>query len=444
MESTLTSMARGGIYDQAGGGFARYSVDPIWKVPHFEKMLYDNAQLLGLYAHAYQVFGRESFLDVIRQTIGFLQREMVSSEGLFYSALDADSDGEEGKYYGWSREELEDILEGDFDLFADYYNINSTGIWEHNKYILFRTSDVDSFAREQGMSPGSLRERISKWHKILLEARAGRVRPELDDKSLTSWNAMMISGLVNAYRATGDPGILEMAARCGNTIRQKLWSKEKVLYRNYKEDRRSIPGFHTDYALFIEACLNLYEVSMESHWLELAKDLTGATYEKFFDPGSGMFHYNSRDTEVLITHHIEVQDNVIPSSNSVMALNLFRLGHHLVKREYLEQSASMLDRMKGRIIQYPNGFAGWGNLLLKQQHPFYEIAVVGPDAEKILLELGREYLPNAILTGTDTENDLPLFRDRYQKDKTHIFVCMDNVCQLPVNNPEDAKAIYHQ
>jgi uncharacterized protein YyaL (SSP411 family) len=442
VETTLTQMARGGIYDQAGGGFARYSVDPVWKVPHFEKMLYDNAQLVGLYAHAYQVFGNMTFRDVVDQSIEFLNREMVSQEGLFYSALDADSEGEEGKFYVWSREELEELLKGDFDLFSEYYNINSTGLWEHGRYILYRTSEPDSFAMERGLDPGTLRERINRWNKILLEARKERIRPGLDDKSLTSWNAMMISGLVKAYRATGDPETLEMATRCAAMIRDELWS-EGVLYRNYKEGRVTIPGFHIDYALTIEACVDLYEASLDPGWLKMAENLTRVTLIKFLDPASGMFRYNAADTEVLITHQIENQDNVIPSSNSVMAHVLFKLGHLLTNMEYLELSSAMLGKMTERIEQSPAGYAGWGRLLLKQQHPFYEIVVAGPDAHKILWQLQQEYLPQAVMAGTVQESDLPLFKGRFQKDKTRIFVCQGNVCQLPVEDPEDAKAIYH-
>ena len=442
VETTLIKMARGGIYDQVGGGFARYSVDQVWKVPHFEKMLYDNAQLVGLYAQAYQVFGNPTFRNVVDQSIGFLKREMINEKGLFYSALDADSEGEEGKYYVWVREELEELLQGDLDLFSEYYNINPTGLWEHGRYILYRTSDPDSFAMERGLDPGAFRDRILQWNRTLLEARKKRTRPGLDDKSLTSWNAMTISGLVKAYRATGRPEILEMATGCAIAIRDQLW-RDGVLYRNYKNGRSTIPGFHIDYALTVEACLDLYESGLEQEWLKMAEDLTRVTLERFHDPVTGMFRFNAADSEVLITHHMEIQDNVIPSSNSVMAHALFKLGHLLTKKEYVELSASMLEQMTARIEQYPGGFAGWGRLLLKHRHPFYEIAVVGPDAANILSQLQQEYLPQGVMAGTTTESDLPLFKGRFQKDKTRIFVCQGNVCQLPVEDPDDAKAIYH-
>ncbi|MFO7668115.1 MAG: thioredoxin domain-containing protein [Bacteroidales bacterium] len=441
--TTLTMMARGGIYDQAGGGFARYSVDPVWKIPHFEKMLYDNAQLIRLYAMAYQVFGDENYRQVADRSIEFIKREMTGSDGSFYSALDADSEGVEGKFYVWKREGLKELLAGDFDLFSAYYNINETGLWEDGNYILYRTADPDGFAGEQGLEPEAFKKKIHQWNKILLDARDKRVRPGLDDKSLTSWNALMISGLVNSFRATGQTGHLEMAKKCGNMIRDKMWSRQLVLYRNFKEGRVTIPGFHIDYALTIEACLDLYESTMEKAWLELARELTETTIEKFYDHTSGMFRYNTKDVEILITHHMEIQDNVIPSSNSVMANSLFRLGKILLNSEYMEISSKMMEQMSARIVQYPNGFAGWGKLLLKQLHPFYEVAVVGPDAASILARIQSEYLPQVVVAASTGESDLPLFKGRYTKDKTLIFVCRDNVCQLPVENLKDAKAIYN-
>ncbi len=443
VDLTLTKMARGGIYDQAGGGFARYSTDQVWKVPHFEKMLYDNAQLIGLYARAYQVFGKDTYRNVVRQSVDFLRNEMVSGEGAFFSALDADSDGEEGKYYVWKKDELEQILEGDFDLFSEYYNINETGLWEDGNYILYRTTDPRSFAEEHGLEYHVLQTKINKWNKTLLTARAARVTPGLDDKSLTSWSALTISGLVQAYRSFGDPDDLDLAITSAALIRDKLLTEEGLLYRNYKEGQRSIPAFHIDYALFIEACLDLYEVSLEQDWLDLAIRLTGNTISKFFDEGTGMFNYSSDDSEILITNSMETRDNVIPASNSVMAHNLFRLGHIMTNRDYLEKSLTMIKQMADRFQQYPQSYANWGRLLLKQNNPYFEVAVVGPSAAAIIGSLSQEYLPHAILTGTSEESILPLFANRYTSDKTRIFVCQDNVCQLPVEETDDAKAIYH-
>jgi uncharacterized protein YyaL (SSP411 family) len=443
VDLTLTSMARGGIYDQVGGGFARYSVDPIWKVPHFEKMLYDNAQLISLYSRAYTLSGKESYKQIIRQSIEFIRREMLSSEGAFYSALDADSEGEEGKYYVWTRDELEKFLEGDFELFSEYYNINATGLWEHGRYILYRTSDPEAFASERGLDYTWFIEKISQWNSTLLSARQYRIAPGLDDKSLTSWASMMISALTQAFDALGDPEYLEMATSSAYLIRKKLWSEDSILYRNYKDGHHSIPAFHIDYALYTEACLDLYSSSLDQEWLDLAIELTETTMKQFFDPATEMFNFNAKDSEVLISNNVETQDNVIPSSNSVMAHNLFRLGHLLLQKDYLELSNSMMQQMQGQFEQYPHGFANWGRLILKNLNPFYEIVVAGPSAKSMLASIKDEYLPHALVVGSAGKSTLPLFLNRLEGDKTRIFVCRDNVCQLPVENAEEAKSIYH-
>ena len=442
VDLTLTSMARGGIYDQVGGGFARYSVDPIWKVPHFEKMLYDNAQLIKLYSGAYQQSGRDIYAQVIRQSIEFIQREMISREGAFFSALDADSEGEEGKYYVWDKEELEDLLSGDFELFSEYYNINATGLWEHKQYILYRTSDPESFAEDRGLELEWFIGKIKQWNELLLLARSERIAPGLDDKSLTSWGSMMISALVQAFNALGDSVYLDLATSSAGLIREKLWSEEGVLYRNYKDGRRSIPAFHIDYALYIEACLDLYSSSLDPQWLDLAAELTDAAMKQFYDRGTEMFNYNGKDSEILIANNVETTDNVIPSSNSVMAHNLFRLGHLMSEKEYLDLSGSMMKQMQGRFDQYPHGFANWGRLILMNLNPFYEIVVVGPSAHSMLGSLSSEYLPHALLVGSASVSDLPLFQNRFDGDLTRIFVCRDKVCKLPVENPEDASRLY--
>lgn len=443
VDLTLTSMARGGIYDQAGGGFARYSVDPVWKVPHFEKMLYDNAQLIRLYSKAYQLSGKNKYKAVIRQSIEFIQREMRSEQGAFYSALDADSEGEEGLYYVWTKEELENLLQENFDLFSEYYNINATGLWENKHYILYRTSDAETFALENGMALTLLESKIHQWNKILLDARSERIAPGLDDKSLTSWSSLMISGLVYAYKALGESHYLETALQSARLIRDKLWSGDQMLYRNYKNGQHSIPGFHIDYALYIEACLDLYSASLDHEWLDLAMELTEATLAQFYEQGTGMFSFSGANSKILIANNVETQDNVIPSSNSVMAHNLFRLGHLLVKRDYLDLSFTMMKQMQDRFLQYPGGFANWGSLILKHLNPFYEIAVSGEAAPSVVSNLSKDYLPHALITGSKSLSTLPLFQNRFEDQKTRIFVCQGNVCQLPVEDPEDAKRIYH-
>jgi uncharacterized protein YyaL (SSP411 family) len=254
----------------------------------------------------------------------------------------------------------------------------------------------------------------------------------------------MVSGLCDAYRATGEEKYLDQALQTASALRDRQWSAEGLMYRNFKNGRSSIPGFHDDYALFMAACLDLSEVSLEETWLLQAEEIQRVTETRFFDPDSGFYTYKDRTSKVLISHHHEIQDNVIPSSNSVMARNLLRLGHAKGDRNYLDRSRSMLELMTEYIKRYPGGFAGWIQLLLTMEFPFYEIAVVGPEAKRILKEFSREYLPGTLLAGSMEESELPLFRGRFRKDKTHIFVCRDQVCRLPVETVKDAKAELHQ
>ena len=443
VDLTLTKMARGGIYDQVGGGFARYSVDRIWKVPHFEKMLYDNAQLTALYASASMAFDKELYREIVRQTIAYIQREMVSREGAFYSAQDADSDGEEGKFYVWDRDELKDLLKEDFGLFADYYNIHEAEIWENGKYILYRTSDPEEFAAGHGMDVKHFLQKRDRWREILLSGRSKRNAPLLDDKSLTSWNALMISALTRAYRALGEKEYLHLALKNAILIREKLLSGDGVLFRKYKNGESSIPGYHIDYALYIQACLDLYEVSMDQDWLGLAGSLTETSRNLFLDQNTGLFNLSPSTGELLLSNSMEVQDNVIPSSNSVMAHNLFRLGHLHADRQLLEESGSMAGKLSGRFEQYPRAHANWGKLLLKQIHPHFEVVVAGPSASTILKNAMREYLPHVMFAGTDKKSSLPLLRDRYDNNKTRIFVCQENICHQPLEELQDAREIYH-
>ncbi len=443
VELTLVKMARGGIYDQAGGGFARYSVDPRWKIPHFEKMLYDNGQLIGLYSDAFLAFRKPLFRQVTEQTIAFVQRDWVSPEKMFYSAFDADSEGEEGRYYTWKKEELQQIIGGDFELFADYYQVNEKGLWEHGRYILLRSQEPDEFASLHGLDPSLFRDQVSSWNSLLLEARAKRVSPLLDDKLLTSWNALMISGLVKAYRAFGNTGTLDLALGAARYLASRFRTDGGTLYRNYKGGRPSIPAFHIDYALFTEACLDLFEVTMDRQWWQLARDLTTICMDRFLDLSSGMFRFTGGEGGLLISDHLEEQDNVIPSSNGVMAHNLFRLGHLLGERTFLEKAGSMLEKMGGNFDSYPYGFARWGRLLLHTLYPYHELVVTGPDSTQYIKEITGDYLPHTLVAGSSGEEELPLFRNRVDPAKTRIFVCRDNVCRLPVENVNDAKRIYH-
>jgi len=438
---TLQKMAFGGLYDQVGGGFARYSTDEIWKVPHFEKMLYDNAQLLSLYAEAYQTDPNPLYPQVVSEIIEFLKRELLSPENGFYSALDADSEGEEGKFYTWTKPELQQLLGPDFELFGDYYNVNSLGFWEHNQYILIRTEDDHSFAEKHQLSIEGLETKAQNWKNLLLNEREKRVRPGLDDKILASWNALTISGLVNCYKAFGNSGYLELALANANFLKQKMMNGDEKLFHSYKNNQAKIFGFLEDYALVIKAFTALFEANGHKEWLSIAQQLTETTFNDFYDEQKSIFYFTASQQENLITRTIEIHDNVIPSSNSVMAKNLFRLSYLIDRPDYLKTAQEMLGLISGNMTEYPSGYSNWSQLMLNLTGNHFEVAIVGGNAISLLNELQKNYLPNVIFCAGTTESDLPLLQNRYVSGKTLIYICQDNSCQLPVETVEEALAL---
>jgi uncharacterized protein len=432
LDNTLQKMARGGIYDQAGGGFARYSVDKQWKVPHFEKMLYDNAQLIGVYSEAYQKTGNPLYRQVVSQSVAFIKREMTSPEGAFFSALDADSEGEEGRFYVWSKEELEQVIGNEFPLFCDYYNVNETGYWEDGKYILYRTKNDEQFATENNIELSDLHDMTEHWRTKLRVARSRRIRPGLDDKLLTSWNALMITGLVKAYRAIGEESFLELALQNAQFLFSHQLSPEGNLHRNYKNGISNIDGFLDDYAMLAEATLALFEVTGTPLWMSRAEQLVKDSFHRFYNETDGLFYYSPGGNRAFMTNSYETYDNVIPAANSVMAHVLFRLGHLLENRDWITIASQMAFRQKKSFIKFPNAFANWGRLLLFLGHPFYEIAISGEDAIAVSMKMFQHYLPNTVICPGEKPSQIPLLENRFAADKTRIYVCVDQACQLPV------------
>ena len=438
---TLQKMAFGGLYDQIGGGFARYSTDEIWKVPHFEKMLYDNAQLLQLYAEAYQTDPNPLYQQVVSETIEFLKRELLSPENGFYSALDADSEGEEGKFYVWTKAELKQLLGDDFELFSDYYNINSLGFWEHNHYILMRTDHNHSFAAKHQLSIDELEIKTRSWKQLLLKEREKRVRPGLDDKILASWNALIISGLISCYKAFVSPEYLDLALANATFLKQKMIDGDGNLLHSYKNNQSKIFGFLEDYALVIEAFTAIFEVTGNTEWLSIAHRLTETAFNDFYDEQKSIFYFTASQQQDLITRTIEIHDNVIPSSNSVMAKNLFRLSYLLDQPDYLKTAQKMLNLVTANMADYPSGYSNWSQLVLDLTENHFEVAIVGENAISLLKELQKSYLPHVIFCAGTTENELPLLKNRHVSGKTLIYICQNNSCQLPVETVEEALSL---
>ena len=435
---SLDAMARGGIYDQIGGGFARYSTDQFWKVPHFEKMLYDNGQMISLYAHAYQLTKRSLYAEIVEQTIAFAEREMRHPEGGFYASIDADSEHEEGKFYVWTKGEVESILElSDAAVILDFYQMTARGNWEDGKNILYYNSDKEYFALKHGIPVSEFNTILNRSNQALLENRNLRIRPGTDDKILTSWNALMLSGYVNAFKALGKAEYLEGALNTAHFLEKNMIADDGLLFRVFKDGKVSISGFLDDYALLAEALISLYEVTFDIHWLNLSQLLTAQMWNHFRDTEHNLFFYTSDLSEPLIARKHETSDNVIPGSNSILAHLLYKLGILTENREYSNMAMQMSLNFRNEIIQHGPYYANWAMLLGKLTYPSYEIAILGEKAPEQAGEIQRHYLPTSLFAGGLTEN-LPVLENRLINNQTVIYVCEEKVCNIPVYSAEHA------
>ncbi|RFC54352.1 thioredoxin domain-containing protein [Brumimicrobium aurantiacum] len=430
---TLHKMALGGIYDQIGGGFSRYSVDHQWKVPHFEKMLYDNGQLLSLYAKAYTHQNELLYKEVISQTIDWLFREMRHENKGFFSALDADSEGVEGKYYTWTKAELQEILKDDFQWFSEFYNVNAQGYWENEVYILLRNHRKEEWCRENNITLEEFNEKLKLAHQKLNEVRAKRIKPGLDDKQLTAWNAITIKGLADAGLALNNSFYIQAAVDAANWILEYQWDeKTSQLLRTRKDGVSKINGFLEDYANVIDAFITLYEATFDIKWLETANKLTDFTIQHFYDEDSKMFFFTDKDSK-LITRKLEINDNVIPASNSIMARNLFKISKFYYLSKYEEMAKQMLSNIYSQISQYGSAYSNWGILALAMNTPFYEVAITGSKSKEQRAILGKEYIPNAIFAGGNKMN-IPFLEDKNFSKESMFYVCENFTCQAPTDS----------
>ncbi|MGQ1909668.1 thioredoxin domain-containing protein [Marinifilum sp. RC60d5] len=433
---TLDKMAAGGIYDQIGGGFARYSVDEIWKVPHFEKMLYDNAQLISLYAEAYQLTKTPEYKRVLEESLAFVNREFSLQEGGFYSSLDADSEGVEGKFYVWGKREVEKVLGIDSDLYCEYYGITELPNWEEGNILMVK-ADKRKLAIENGLTQKQFEQKISQANLLLLKHREQRIRPGLDDKSLTSWNALMIKGYVDAYKAVGEERYLKRAIKAAKFIQNYLLKEDGALNRNYKDGCSKINGFLDDYSFTIEAFIALYQASFDEAWLKKANNLCEYVLLHFSDDNSGMFYYTSDEDPDLIARKMELTDNVIPSSNSSMAKNLYLLGVYFENQEYIERSQQMLNNVLDRLFKLPAYHSNWGQLFFYLANTSCEIVICGKNAIAEKQKIESLFLPKVLIAGSQQESDLPLLQNRYIADETVFYLCENKTCKLPFTNVDD-------
>ena len=438
VQLTLGKMASGGIYDQLGGGFARYSTDIYWKVPHFEKMLYDNAQLISLYSQAYQVTLNPLYKKVVEGCYHFLTNELMRPGGGFYSSLDADSEGEEGKYYIWQEKEIGEIAAENADLIMTYYGTGQAGLWENGKNILLIAEKISAVATAFSKTVEETMSIIFEVNQKLSDYRNLRSKPATDDKILLSWNCLAIIGFLDAYFVFKDEKFLVTARQNLLFILENMMDGSQP-YRNFKNGKKTIPAFLEDYSLLIKALISFYGISFDPAYLNMAKTLTSLVLKEFYDEKSGYFYFQSTRENKLIANKIELADNVISSSNSIMADNLFHLGKILTKSEYLEISEKMLNGMMESLEKNPSYYANWGKLFLHRKWPFYEVAICGEKMKEFKNELEKLYLPNMVVVGSERAVDiLPLLENRFAENKTLIYVCNDNSCSLSVDHVQEA------
>ncbi len=432
---TLTKMAFGGVFDTVVGGFSRYSVDNKWHVPHFEKMLYDNGQLVSLYSDAYKLTKNSLYKEVIEKTLSFVERELMNTEGGFYCALDADSLNtenhlKEGAFYVWKIPELKTIIGEDFDLFSRVFNINSFGLWEDGNYILIQNQSLDEIAKLNNIEVSILENKKEIWEQKLYIEREKRPKPRLDDKCLTSWNAIMLKGYIDAYKALENKKDLKLALKNADFIIKNLLSSEGNLFHNYKNKKSTINGYLEDYCFVIAAFISLYEVTFDEKWLLNAKQLTDYSLEHFFDEKSGFFTFTSNMDDALITTHYEIEDNVIPASNSVMAKNLFQLNIYFENSYYEKISQRMLQNvMLG--VDYPSAYSNWMDLALNYSEENKKLAICGNLALEYGNKTNSRYFPNVVLAGTDQVSNLPFLKNRYIEKETIFYLCQNKSCSTP-------------
>ena len=441
---TLDKMAYGGIFDHVEGGFSRYSTDEKWHIPHFEKMLYDNGQLMSLYSKGYKISNKRLYKKIVYKIHEYIHSEMKDNTGGFYSSLDADSKINdstyiEGAYYSWEFSELQNLIEEDFELFSDYFNINEYGYWTgENKYVLINSLSDSEFISKHNLLEKDFNNKLSNWTNLLREAKKNKKKPNLDYKIVTSWNGLMISGYVEAYKAFNDEIFLNEAIQAGNFIYSSLIKKDGGLFHNYVNEKSKINGYLEDYATVIQASLDLYEITLDQKWIEKALNLSKYVLNNFSNNQSALFYFTSKNDENLISRTIEFRDNVIPSSNSIMAKNLFRLYHYFDVKEYYEMAKDMVLTVSSEFETYPSGYSNWFDLIYNINSNYYEIAVVGDNAINQVIKFNSKYIPNKLIIGTNSDNDLPLLKNRYIEGKTLIYVCVNKACKLPTESFEDS------
>ena len=441
---TLKKMAKGGIFDQIGGGFSRYSTDAKWLVPHFEKMLYDNALIPVNYAEAYQITKDLFYLDVLQKTLDFVLREMTSPNGGFYSAYDADSEGVEGKFYVWQKSEIKEILGSDADLFCLYYDVTDGGNWEGNN-ILCNNLNVSTVAFNFGISEQETHKILNLCSEKLLKIRSRRVLPGLDDKILVSWNSLMITAFAKGYRVTNDVRYLNAAKNCISFIEQNLFVNDKLL-RTYKNGIAKIDGYLEDYSYFVNALLDVFEIEPDPKYLKLSLKLGHHLVNHFWDSENNNFFMTSDAHEKLIIRPKSIYDLSLPSGNSVSAFVMFRLYHLSQEQTFLKITTKIMESQAQMAAENPFGFGYLLNTLSMYIQKPVEITIVNTENSEICKSLLLDYLPNSIMITIQNSSQLeslskyPFFVGKLFEDKTSVFICKNFTCSLSLHTLDEIKS----
>ena len=415
------------------GGFYRYTVDNEWKIPHFEKMLYDQAQMISLFSMGYKVFGDQSYKDIVSNTILFLSNKMSSTDGLYYAAMDADTDGEEGKYYSYEMDELKMISENtDFDLFLSYYNIDVENPWEKNRFLLLpnKFNYEKKWIDSNNVSKKEISDLITIWEKNINDIKEDRTKPRIDDKIIVSWNALAIIGLIDAYDAFKNEDYVSLAKSMFKELKDNSYRKGKLIH-TYKENQFQ-EGVLEDYAYLSKAAMRLFQATGNISYFDFSKKVIDNALELFNDEQSDLLKYSNN--EELFTKVISIDDGVTPSPNSIIAEQLFSIGHVIFDDEYLDLSDKMVSAVQKIIDGNINSYSVWANNILNRVESFYEIAVIGPNAKLITDEITKNFTPNTIVVQSNIESKIPLFIDRFFEDETYIYVCQNKTCQRPETN----------
>ncbi|MCO5247968.1 MAG: thioredoxin domain-containing protein [Chitinophagales bacterium] len=435
IEVTLDKIALGGINDAVTGGFFRYSTDSTWHIPHFEKMLYDNAQLLTVYAQAYRFFKKELYLDVIESTYKWLQAEMKAPDGGYFSALDADSEGKEGEYYIFTWDELQTTLNEDFKHFTDYYQCSKSGNWESGLNHLHSNITLQDYCKDKNLDFEQTHKKFFVCKEKLQALRASKVRPGLDDKRITGWNALLLSGLANAYWATRNDKYLQTAKDLVHFIETKL-KKGDGLWHTYNKGEAYGEAFLSDYAPLIQAYIDIYQVTFDETYLSQSYKWMDYVLKHFYDEKSGLFYLNSDFSEDLVSRPKEIQDNVISSSNSMMARALWQLSTYMDDTDLKEKSWYMLQNILDDVIEYGTFYAEWASLLWEQTYPYFETVLTNNVQEQSLQILHENYLPQVLWMATQKNQStwIPLLSE---KKPPYIYVCRHQTCQAPMSKTQE-------